>query len=384
MKKLLAIFTLICLLSAISSGTSLPNYRKGAAEMGMGGATSLYGYNTSAVIYNPALLNRAKFGIDLVNLGFIADNQFTEMAKFVKDHQEEFGHFDSLSSNPDPTQRKLETQQKQAEFLNSMEKFDDQWLKLGIAPQIGVTWSHFGIVFANQTFPQAKLNRGIFNPMVALQGVSQSVLYVGYGSEKTFYLFDKDRTIEYGISGKYLNQRDVPIKWLSGTKVNSDKEMVNQVKDDFSNAKTGISFDIGGIHKLNDRVELAAVMHDAIGIFDGKYLTPNIVIGSKYDVRQQLIPEDKIVSRWVAVGEISDLLNGHGTSFFYKWHMGTEATLLKRFAFRGGFNQGYPTYGFGLDLFVLKLDYTYFGEELGTQPGQLPSYKHFAQISIGW
>jgi len=377
MKRLLLTLLLLSLVAS-AFATTLPEYRRGAAELGIGGATSLYGYNSSATIYNPALLNRANFHLDLFSIGVGYDDKITKMVQFIKDHDKEFSHFDSLSSNSD-TNRML-----QQKFLNSIEQYDDMWFKLGITPQIGFTMKHFGFVISDQTYPEVKLDRGIFNPMAAVQGYTDLAFYAGYGNQYTLPLFGKDRMIEYGATVKLLSRREVPLKRISATKLESNTDLQDQVKNDFNKKKTGFGIDLGLAHNMSDRWELGAVMHDAIGVFDGHYVTPNLVLGTKYSVKDLLVPDDDIITRWIATGEIQDWFNGGGTSFFYKWHMGTEISLLNRFNLRGGFNQGYPTAGAGLDLWILKLDYAYYGEELGLAPGQLPSYKQFLQISVGW
>ena len=202
MIKQLLLFAAVFLLAiAPAFGASGPRFRKGAAELGIGGATSLYGYNASAVIYNPALLNRAKFRLDLINAGFVFDNQFVKMVNFVEDNQEKFANFDSLSADP------IENRRLQGEFLKDIEQFDDQWLGIGVSPLIGVMWKHFGLAITGQLAPEMKLDRGIFNPAVGLRGVSDAAVYVGYGSQHDFSIAGKNRTIEYGATLKYLNRR---------------------------------------------------------------------------------------------------------------------------------------------------------------------------------
>ncbi|MBZ4683716.1 MAG: hypothetical protein JG768_1141 [Fusobacteriales bacterium] len=79
--------------------------------------------------------------------------------------------------------------------------------------------------------------------------------------------------------------------------------------------------------------------------------------------------------------EIENLLNkdldGNGyddTNFWKKLHAGAEIALINNkffdFDFRVGVNQGYPTYGFGTELFrTLLIDYAYFTKEVGPYIG---------------
>lgn len=66
--------------------------------------------------------------------------------------------------------------------------------------------------------------------------------------------------------------------------------------------------------------------------------------------------------------EFTDIGNNKNGSFFRLIHMGAE-THISRFAFRGGFNQGYPTLGFGMNLRFFELDAAYYGEEMTLNTG---------------
>ena len=54
-------------------------------------------------------------------------------------------------------------------------------------------------------------------------------------------------------------------------------------------------------------------------------------------------------------------------------HVGAEVRLWESFALRGGLNQGYVTFGLGLELSFVKLDLAYFTRELGDRYGESPS-----------
>lgn len=54
-----------------------------------------------------------------------------------------------------------------------------------------------------------------------------------------------------------------------------------------------------------------------------------------------------------------------------KLHLGTEISL-PIFDLRAGLNQGYMTYGLGMNFFVFNIDLSYYTKELGEYPGQTP------------
>ncbi|ARA94876.1 MAG: hypothetical protein D6685_12420 [Bacteroidetes bacterium] len=56
--------------------------------------------------------------------------------------------------------------------------------------------------------------------------------------------------------------------------------------------------------------------------------------------------------------------------------MGVQARLSDLLALRLGLSQGYTTFGAGLRLGLLQLDYAYYGVEEGRIPGQVPSWNH--------
>ncbi|HLB95273.1 MAG TPA: hypothetical protein VJK28_03760, partial [Nitrospiria bacterium] len=65
-------------------------------------------------------------------------------------------------------------------------------------------------------------------------------------------------------------------------------------------------------------------------------------------------------------------------------HLGVEYQLPTIFAFRAGFNQGYFSFGATADVWILKLAYAYYIEEIGAYAGQQPNRRHAAQLSLGF
>lgn len=63
-----------------------------------------------------------------------------------------------------------------------------------------------------------------------------------------------------------------------------------------------------------------------------------------------------------------------------KLHMGAELNLLN-FDLRAGFNQGYTTYGVGVDLFIMQLEVATYTVERGAYPGQTPEQRFQVGLS---
>lgn len=64
-----------------------------------------------------------------------------------------------------------------------------------------------------------------------------------------------------------------------------------------------------------------------------------------------------------------------------KIHLGTEFSL-PLIDLRAGLNQGYPSYGVGLNLLLLRIDAAYYAEEIGVYPGQTASNRIQVGVSI--
>jgi hypothetical protein len=63
--------------------------------------------------------------------------------------------------------------------------------------------------------------------------------------------------------------------------------------------------------------------------------------------------------------------------------LGMQTMVGTTLALRTGLNQGYSSFGAGIQLPFARVDYAYYGSELGRLPGQSPSFHHRVQLSIG-
>lgn len=74
-------------------------------------------------------------------------------------------------------------------------------------------------------------------------------------------------------------------------------------------------------------------------------------------------------------------INMQGEQLGKKLHIGTELGL-PLIDLRAGLNQGYPTLGIGMNLFLFRLDVASYSEEVGAYPGQTPSQRIDASLSF--
>ena len=82
--------------------------------------------------------------------------------------------------------------------------------------------------------------------------------------------------------------------------------------------------------------------------------------------------------RLIFAADVRDFMNSDTPLFdatiWKKVHLGAELRWGP-LSLRGGYNSGYPTFGFGLRLPYLgaRFDYAYWADELGTYAGQDPN-----------
>ena len=69
-------------------------------------------------------------------------------------------------------------------------------------------------------------------------------------------------------------------------------------------------------------------------------------------------------------------------SFFKRLHLGVEKTMTPILTLRGGLNQGFIVGGFGINIFVVKVDYAFFAQELSDTIGQNSVNTHHIQLGV--
>jgi hypothetical protein len=79
--------------------------------------------------------------------------------------------------------------------------------------------------------------------------------------------------------------------------------------------------------------------------------------------------------------EFQDLGNNDDGGFFRTVHLGGE-THLGWIAVRAGVNQGYLSAGVGLDLKVVTIDVSTYGEEMSLNPGGLEDRRIAARLAL--
>jgi hypothetical protein len=118
----------------------------------------------------------------------------------------------------------------------------------------------------------------------------------------------------------------------------------------------------------------------------------NVAISNKFDKKDRLDTWwDKYAFWTLELKNITNAdINGDGyddENFYKKIHFGASSHVFNnkwvRLELRGGLNQGYPTFGFGSELFsFLNLDYAYSTREAGLTVGSKPETLHTISLDF--
>ena len=341
------------------------------AQMGMGGLTTTVSSNAHTVIYNPGMLTRQRFALEItVPVGL--DQDLADLTSFVSDNSDKFANFEELSP------------EEQSQFMTDSQEFDNKWFGLNMGPFFGLSFKNFGVAAYGQFSGDLKMDQGVLVPALGLRGYSDVVGAVGFG--KTFEV--AGREIGFGIAGRGISRSMISPQRINAADAGNSSDLATTLTDELSDSKSGFGIDVGAIHTLElgepgsgVNLDVAAVIQDLYGSIDGEYRVPNLKLGGMYHMP---FAGNAFVRRWDVGVDVTDIFNRQGVHFFQRINMGTELTVLAGLiSVRGGFHQGYPTFGAGVRLAIIKIDVAKFTQEMGTSPGQDPADYLMMQFSIG-
>ncbi|MCB2199735.1 hypothetical protein KQI63_10035 [bacterium] len=343
-----------------------------AAQMGMGGLTTTVATNAHTVIYNPGMLTRQPFALE-ITMPIGADLDMLDMSDFISNHQDDFSDFSSLEP------------EEQSQFIKDGEAFDNKYYGFDVGPFFGLSFKNFGVAGYGILNGDTKLDLGVLAPTIGLRGLVEVGGAVGLG--RTFEI--AGREIGIGVAGRFLQRSSLPSQRLTASDASDPQGIMETLQDEAEDPYSGFGIDVGAIHTLelgepgsDINLDLAAVIQDFYGSIDGEYRIPNLKLGGMYHMP---FAGNAFIRRWDVGVDVVDIFNREGVSFFQRINMGTELSMLAGLvSVRGGFHQGYPTLGAGVRLAIIKLDVAMYTEEMGTYPGQNPSDIVVGQLSFGW
>ena len=185
----------------------------------------------------------------------------------------------------------------------------------------------------------------------------------------------------FGISIKHIKRwggnQDIDVSTLTGASAN------DLASNNFQNHGVGHSVDLAFMTTLNSpmRPTLSAVWQD-FGVTDFNLSSGVAAPPRQYDnlILGASIEQDYSIFKFSHAIEYK-FVTGHNEDLAKKLHFGTEASVGP-LDLRAGINQGYITYGLGLDLWFFNLEAAAFATEMGTYAGQARSDRYNVSVTI--
>ncbi len=328
--------------------------------VGMGDTRIAGGMEYNGFIDNPALLSRVKhFRFSFLTLPVTINKDLSDMAKFIKNNRDKFKNFDELTP--------LEKEQ----FIKDVEPYDGQWGRVNVSPMINAAASFMGQSLGLAVFSvddvAFKIDRGIYEPRVWGEGVSDIGVVLGYARPLSILV----PGLTVGANVKYIQRRTAKLFQIKASDLGNISDTMDPVLEEAKNNKsTHIAVDVGALYEV-------PIIGSEVGA-----VVKNFGYGPAYTVDFG-ITKRMMNERLILLADYRDFLDKNEENAFKKIHVGAEYDV-GLINLRAGLNSGYPTAGLGLNLKLVQIDAAYFIDELGNAPGVKDDPRMAVQMRIGW
>lgn len=362
-KTILALCAMMVLGAAPASASEMDKFYSGVRPLGMGNAFAAVADDENAAFYNPAGLTYVEEGrVELINPKI---NVSTNTLDFQKD---------ASNLNTGDTVAAVDMMRK---YIGK-----HQHMALDLFPNY--TRHNFEIGVLGKVSLDAEINSPSF-PVLQADLKNDAGIIVALGHS---FMEDKLRA---GVTLKYI-QRKRFYKEFTAVDFASSNTSYN-FND---NLKTASKFgaDLGFTYQFEDKdwkPRIALVIQNIGDMNFGDYQATATSPVIPNAIKQQInlggaVTRDLWITKATLAADYNDVAGSVGTDKDKgkRLHMGAEIKFPKILALRAGLNQGYMSYGAGLDFWLLKLDYAYYKEEVGAYAGQREDTRHALELSIGW
>lgn len=328
--------------------------------VGMGDTRIAGGMEYNGFIDNPALLSRVKtFRLSIVNLPLTINKDLSDMAEFINDNREKFEKFDELTP--------IEKEQ----FIKDVEPYDGQWGRVNVSPMVDAAVSFMGQSFGLAVFSvddvAFKIDRGIYEPRVWGEGVSDVGIVLGYARPLSILV----PGLTVGANVKYIERRTANLFQIKASDLGEISDTMDPILDAAQdNESTHIAVDVGALYEV-------PIIGSEVGA-----VVKNFGYGPTFTLDLG-ITKKMLDERLILLADYRDFLDKNDENGFKKIHLGAEYDL-GLINLRAGLNSGYPTAGLGLNLKLLQIDAAYFIDELGNAPGVKDDPRYAVQMRLGW
>ncbi len=347
-------------------------------SLGMGGAAVAVPSEDNILFYNPALLRSLKYNrINLIDVTLRINSSVIDQYNFYRHHQDEINDIESLSN-----------QQLQNLYATAL----DEAQKIGIITVNGPLSAHVLTPNAGAgVFTEGNVSYEIFEGATGLPLVDARIrgdlqLMAAFAQTVSAGPRGPAGDWYFGITGKYLRRYLASkTKTLAGFSSNEDLHFYRA---------SNFGIDAGAFYVLNRHWQFGAAIYDL--------LSTKFNWGTAGATADNPVPPDKInpsmrlgtafrpgvrLGRWIhniVFAFDIDQPFDQNLTFFNKIHFGSAANITSSLSLRSGFSQGYPTFGVGLWLYLIRIDYAFYGEEMGKYAGETVNWNHAVRFQLGF
>ena len=345
------------------AGTALfqqfPLLYQGVMPLGMGGAFTAVADDENAVFYNPAGLDNiqdSSFKILNVSTDATYPGLFTLYNNVQSDNQ--------LSGTAQDTA-----------FINTFNSVANQSFYARVGNYSNYTTHDFsiGLLTNNQVLGVPSAVATTSN-LASLTALSDTGIVIS-GAMGFF-----NHHLQIGGTLMGLNQMFVDIPQLSVSQVSNLQSTIN------ANLTHGLGIlgNVGAIYHfdlpLNPTIG-ASVENIGTASFGQAGSLPQFInagVGLDPDIGfgRLLVDVDYV--------DVTNYLYYTGDSLWLHTHAGIQYQFPSILTLSAGIYEGYPTVGFGLDLWAFEINGSYYTEEAGVVPGQNPNHILTLQVAFGW
>jgi hypothetical protein len=188
-----------------------------------------------------------------------------------------------------------------------------------------------------------------------------------------------------GVTAKYL-QRGRGGVTASAADIDTIQSQLND-QSKFLGYGFGSGADIGFMYKIGGKMNpsLGLVFNDVgdTQIKPKETTEQNLNLLQTINLGLSLEP-GTLQSKIKLLFDYKDITGRHHKNPYERTHLGAEISVWNRIGVTGGLSQGYPTFGFYTDIYILRLDVGTYAEETSDYLGLRPDRRYFFRLIAGF
>lgn len=343
------VFSLIFLCCSSAFAQEINQYYRPVRSLGMGGTVFTTVRGAESMFVNPAAMGKIQ-GLDIHLLGINVGARMLST--------EDLEAIQNIDENDPSTYNNLFGKRIYADALGST----------------AIAFPYLGFGYYTDYSLSLELNNPGYPEFTTYFRNDQNYVIAGaYPIGRSSYI---------GLSFKKIDRWGGDVQEIGLSSV-ANADGVDGIMDEFNNKGTGYGVDLAYLTEVSGPLNpiLTVVWKDVGGTSFKKtggdeapsHIPGNLSAGAALGV-------DLPGLDWIIALEGTHLLDSD-IQIGKKVHLGTEISI-PFLDIRAGINQGYVSYGVGLDFFIFRLDAASYTEELGVYPGQTADQRYAIALSM--